>query len=143
MMYLRAQAYKRTVLRYGAVERIPYRWGGSEPPKPDPLRRGLPPSWRRDNRYTLDERLGGSPFSTELYSIPEQQEMREVFKQSVALAASQQGPTRPRGGLVVPWLALGCGYRRAIESCSIGPSCSAGFDTTWNYDEVYSHMLGT
>jgi hypothetical protein len=43
----------------------------------------------------------------------------------------------------VPWIALGCGYRRAIASCvSRGPECSATFDTTWNYDQVYSWMLG-
>eukprot|EP01052_Picozoa_sp_SAG31_P005379 SAG31_NODE_236_length_19594_cov_7.018620_5_plen_412_part_00 len=129
---------------YGAAHRITYRWGGPEPPKPDPLRRGLPAGWRRDNRFTLREHLGGSPFTTELYSVPEQQEMRELFKASAALAtslANGPGPS-PSNGLVVPWLALGCGYRRAIESCTQGPLCSAVFDTTWNYDEVYSYMLG-
>lgn len=131
---------------YGSVQRIQYRWaGGPQPPSPDPLRQGLPPGWRRDNRFTLDERLGGSPFNTQLYSVPEQQEMRELFKRSAALAASRRSvspDTAPQGGLVVPWLALGCGYRRAIGSCAIGPSCAATFDTTWNYDVVYSHMLG-
>ena len=131
---------------YGAVRRSPPSWVGVPPPGQDPLRKGLPPGWRRDNRFTLQERLGGAPFTVPLYAVPELQETREVFRQTAALAAryaATAGAAGPTDGAVVPWIALGCGYRRAIAHCiTRGPECSASFDTTWNYDQVHSWMLG-
>ena len=86
---------------YGAVSRSPPSWAGVAPPGADPLREGLPLGWRRDNRFTLDEQLGGSPFTVPLYSVPELQETRDTFRQTVALAARRAtGPDPgPTGGL--------------------------------------------
>ena len=40
-------------------------------------------------------------------------------------------------GVVIPWIALGCGYRREFD-----PAVWETFDFGWNYDYIYSWMLG-
>ena len=40
-------------------------------------------------------------------------------------------------GVVIPWIALGCGYRREFD-----PAVWETFDFGWNYDYYYSWMLG-
>ena len=40
-------------------------------------------------------------------------------------------------GVVIPWIALGCGYRREFD-----PTVWETFDFGWNYDYIYSWMLG-
>lgn len=88
-----------------------------------------PSGWSHsaDRYFTTRER--GDCWSVSLYRIWEIGETRESFRRSVAEA------DRLGGGAVIPWVALGCGYRREAKSFS-----KWAYD--YPYDPVYSWMLG-
>ena len=94
-------------------------------PVPDPL--AVAPGFRRDNRFTLTERLGRTPFSPSLYTAPQLPTMREICRHTAALAAEHEGAA----GRLAPFVALGCGYRTSIAGCAAGSACGAGFDLKW------------
>ena len=106
------------------------------PPWVDPL--AVAPGWRRDNRFTLKERLGDTAFSPSLYNVPQLTETRELFRLSAKLSANHTSTK----GAVVPFLALRCGYRTSVAGCALGTLCGAGFDLRWNYDWVHSWRIG-
>ena len=64
-----------------------------------------------------------------LQTVPEIGYIRESFNRSVANAVAHNS-TR-----VIPWIALGCGYRRQFDTFET-------FDLQWNYDYIYSWQLG-
>ena len=64
--------------------------------------------WGTSNWFTLNEDT--DIFSTSLYTVPEIGYQREAFNRTVNLAVLHNAST------VVPWLSLGCGYRRQFKS---------------------------
>lgn len=83
--------------------------------------------WSKFNHSTMEHKLGA--FSCSLYSVPEIGYMRETFRRTLELAM-QRGVSQ-----VTPWVALGAGYRRAVDAFH-------RWDFDWNYDLVYSWLLG-
>ncbi len=71
----------------------------------------------------------GSSFSCSLYRVPEIGVMRETLRRTLALARQHRIQT------VTPWVALGAGYRRALDRFQ-------KWDTDWDYDLIYSWMIG-
>lgn len=71
----------------------------------------------------------GDSFSCALYRVSEISAMRETFRRTYYLA-DEHGVSR-----VTPWIALGAGYRRQ-------PDQFAAWYTDWDYDTVYSLLLG-
>ncbi|MGD8451005.1 MAG: hypothetical protein PVJ57_04235 [Phycisphaerae bacterium] len=88
-----------------------------------------PSGWRHSSQryFTMNER--GDCWSISLYRIWEIGETRESFRRTVVEADAHGG------GAVIPWVALGCGYRREAKSFS-------AWATDYPYDPIYSWMLG-
>ncbi len=83
--------------------------------------------WADSPYFTLDER--GDGYSCSLYRVPEIEITRETMRRTVA-RANERGIDR-----VTPWVALASGYRRQ-------PDGSDKWDFDWNYDQIYSWLLG-
>ena len=98
--------------------------------------------WSPDNRFTGNEKLGATGYSTSLYTIPEFEYTREVFNRTVARALADNVSD------VIPFICLGCGYRRYTRTMAEHTGSTAGggqdwtYDSEWDYDRVYSWMLG-
>ncbi len=83
--------------------------------------------WVPNRNFTLRE--PGTAFACSLYRGPEIGLTRETFRRTVA-HADQRGVKE-----VTPWVALASGYRRT-------PGTFQKFSFDWNYDLIYSWMLG-
>lgn len=84
--------------------------------------------WCEDAYMPVD--VPGDAFCVSLYRVPELGDVREEFRRTVEHAR------RCGKDAVVPWVALGCGWRRAVD----GPAWAWTFD--WDYELVYSWSLG-
>ena len=77
----------------------------------------------------------GDTFATSLYTLPEISLMRETFTRTVAHARSCPGIHH-----TTPWLWLGGGERREVSAAA--PNTGTREDFHWDYDRVYSWMIG-
>lgn len=68
---------------------------------------------------------------TRRVSRPEIGYTRDAYEKTVATATAHGSST------VVPWISLGCGYRRGF------PKGAYKYDLSWNYDYIYSWQLGS
>jgi len=84
--------------------------------------------WGETRWFTLEE--PGDSFSCSLYRIVELGYMRETFRRTVENAAKHGVDD------VIPWVALGSGYRRQTDTFN---EWSRG---DWDYDLIYSWQLG-
>ena len=84
--------------------------------------------WKLSTYHSLDELH--DCYCVDLYRVPEIGYTREAFRRTVALARQHGVKT------VVPWIALGCGYRRQTGSEPWR------FSLKWDYDLIYSWQLG-
>jgi hypothetical protein len=84
-------------------------------------------SYSPERYFTGEER--GDCWSISLYRIWEIDETRESFRRTVKWA-DEHG-----GGPVIPWVALGSGFRREAKTFSL-------FTLDYPYDPIYSWMLG-
>jgi hypothetical protein len=80
-------------------------------------------------RFTLNE-LGDS-YSVSLYRLPELGYTRQVFRQTAELAETNGVAS------VIPWIALGSGYRRETED----PDGSY-WQRDWDFDLFYAWQIG-
>jgi len=83
-----------------------------------------------NTEWSLEER-GLQSLSTEMYSVGEIQVMRESFNRTANSARARNI------SLVTPWVWLGGGARRGF-----GDSAGRQNDDAWNYELIYSWMLG-
>ncbi len=83
--------------------------------------------WDQFNYSTLEEK--GDCYSCALYCVPEIERMRETFRRTYQLAKAHGSD------VVVPYVALGCGYRRQADKFQ-------EWNSDWDYDVVYSWLLG-
>jgi hypothetical protein len=84
--------------------------------------------WSQSRYFDLGAKHDG--WGVPLYRGPEIDTHREQFRRTVA-AAEKFGVRE-----AIPWIALGCGYKRQVE----GAEWAWEFD--WDYDLVYSWQLG-
>jgi hypothetical protein len=70
-----------------------------------------------------------SPLSCSLYSVPEQEAMRETYRRTCELADKLEIET------VTPYVALGCGYKRGLIK-------KLYWEMEWDYDIIYSYQIG-
>lgn len=85
-----------------------------------------PSGWMQAAWYALDEI--GESFSVSLYRVSELETTREAFRRTVT-SAKKYGVNE-----VIPWLALGSGFRRQVDSFRKW--------SHWNYDLIYSWQIG-
>lgn len=83
--------------------------------------------WANDNWYALTEK--GDAFSCPLYRVPALAYMRDTFRRTLARAQSR-GVSQ-----VIPWIALGAGYREASEKLH-------SWVQDWDYDSALAWQLG-
>eukprot|EP00039_Didymoeca_costata_P022575 m.4764 g.4764 ORF g.4764 m.4764 type:complete len:384 (-) comp3096_c0_seq2:129-1280(-) len=84
----------------------------------------------------------GTSFGTSIYSVQELYKMRQTFQKTVAAAKNMKKPTG-----VVPWLALGCGYRvMSSLNCSaysLDKAPCTTFDFQFDYGLEFSWQMGS
>ncbi len=84
--------------------------------------------WSRTPYFTGKEIK--SSLSCSLYTVPEPDRMRELFRRTCKLA-DELGIED-----VTPWVALGCGYKRHTTELQ-------KWVKDWDYDLIYSWLLGS
>ena len=89
--------------------------------------------WFRDWWYTLAPDELGDSLSLSLYSVPEIRTTMLAFNRTVQTAAKLQLKK------VVPWMCLGCGFRRDVLYPLGG---NVLYRAVWDYDVSYSFLLG-
>lgn len=97
-------------------------WYGRGIRRPDGVK------WRKTPYFTGKEIK--SPLSCSLYSVPEQEAMKETYVRTCKLADQLGIET------VTPYVALGCGYRK-------GTIKKLYWDFEWDYDLSLSYELGS
>jgi hypothetical protein len=75
----------------------------------------------------------GDSLSVSLYAVPEIERTIQEFNRTAERAQ------RLNKSSVVPYICLGCGYRRDVLYLFGG---SALFSNAWDYDDAYSYLLG-
>ena len=85
--------------------------------------------WSKSSIWTGKEIL--ESLSCSLYSVPEIERIRETYRKTAKLADTLGVED------ITPWIALASGYRRGINDLS-----DQKFDFSWDYDIVYSYLLG-
>lgn len=75
-------------------------------------------------------------FAVSLYSVPEIGYTRQAYNRTVANAIAHSPGTNGSASVrAIPWISLGCGYRRQFDTYE-------AYDLNWNYDYIYSWQLG-
>jgi hypothetical protein len=78
----------------------------------------------------------GDSFSVSMYTVMEPGYTRQAMNRT-ANSCEAHKDDACASLTVLPWIALGCGYRRSIER-----EGQHGWDSTYNYETVHSWMLG-
>jgi hypothetical protein len=91
---------------------------------------GTATGWSTEEYFTLHEDT--SVYAVSLYSIWEIGYTREAYERTVATSIANN----VSNASVIPWLSLGCGYRRCFENGQVT------YDFR-NYDYIYSWQLGS
>jgi hypothetical protein len=89
--------------------------------------------WYRDWWYTLEPEELGDSLSLSVYTVPEIRATMLAFNRTVQTAAKLKLKK------VVPWICLGCGFRRDVLYPLGG---NVLYRTVWDYDVSYSFLLG-
>ena len=89
--------------------------------------------FNRDTCSTLAPDEIGDSLSVSLYAVPEIGRTIQEFNRTAERAL------RHNKSSVVPYICLGCGYRRDVLYALGG---SALYSNAWDYDEAYSYLLG-
>ena len=89
--------------------------------------------FNRDTCSTLAPDELGDSLSVSLYAVPEIGRTIQEFNRTA------QRALRHNKSSVVPYICLGCGYRRDVLYPLGG---SVLYSNAWDYDEAYSYLLG-
>ena len=90
----------------------------------DRVQRGT--GWAKSSTWTGKEIQ--TSLSHSIYTVPEVEHMRELFRRTCKLADDMKISD------VTPWVALASGYRRGLKKTR--------FDNDWDYDIIYSYLIG-
>ena len=82
--------------------------------------------WRKTPYWTGEEIK--APLSCSLYTVPEIEHTREIFRRTCKLADEMAINE------VTPWVALAAGSRRNLEGVY--------FEPDWRYEIIYSYLIG-